>query len=57
MNFPFDTFLVILSGPSFLFHICKIQNFIFSIEIEQQHDVVRKLLRRIQNIRILCNES
>ena len=34
--------------------ICKSQNFTFSV---YKHDVVRKLLRRIQNIIILCNES
>ena len=37
--------------------IFKSQNFSFSIQIEQEHDVVRKLLRKIQNIKILFNES
>ena len=55
MNFSFDTFLVTISDFPFLF--CKIQNFNFGMQIKKQHDAVRKLLGRIQNIKTLWNES
>ena len=46
MNYySFDTFLVTISGLLFLF--AKSQNFTFSIQIEQQYNAVRKMLRRI----------
>ena len=37
--------------------ISKSLNFTFSMLIEKQHNAVRNLLRRIQNIRTLWNES
>ena len=56
MNFSFDTFPVTISGLPFLFVKFRILVSVYKLK-GSQNDVVRKLLRRIQNIRIMCNES
>ena len=53
MNFFIQCFSSDHIWPS-IFFSRKIQNFTFSIEIEQQHDDVRKLLSRIQNSQQSC---
>ena len=54
MNFSFDSFLVTMSGLPFLFAKVRILLAVYKLN---SITVVRKLLTRIQNIRILCNES
>ena len=56
-NFSFDTFYtpLTISGLPFLF--AKVRILLSVYKLFSRHGVVRKLLRRIRNNRILCNET